>query len=196
MKHMAYRAYTLWDGLRLVSSTTCLRRPDQSFQKFRCAGRSWACAWLALFAVERLEQEWIETLRETSRRNLRLVSVEPPRTLVVGVVQTVNRGRLRSTHVADDRELPLSSGGFSERVLDPDEFLARYGIRSLSKTTRSASISLRRAVCRLRAGRGRSPDSRAELETGEVQSGSRPACLPLDRIAAQAGHGIRPRRAR
>ncbi len=125
MKHMGNRSYALWDD---VDGFFCdvLRRPDGSFEKFRVRS---LVGLIPLFAVERLEQAWIEPFADFKRTLDWFLTHR--RDLVEGVVHTVTRDG-EFTHILtivnqDQLERIL------ERVWDPAEFLSDFGIRSLSK---------------------------------------------------------------
>jgi hypothetical protein len=128
MKHMGNRDYSLWDEQDGFFYDV-LRYPDGRFHKFRVRS---LVGLIPLFAVERLEVDWIEPFREFTAcldwflRNRR--------DLVRDVVHTVESGG-KTTHV-----LTIVNPGQLDRILqrvwDPDEFLSDYGIRSLSRAHR------------------------------------------------------------
>ena len=126
MKHMGNRKYSLWDDHDGFFYDV-LRRPDESFQQFQVRS---LVGLVPLFAVERLEQAWIEPFTEFRRHLDWFLSNR--RDLVEGVVHTVKRdGQI--THVltiVNDVQLAR----ILERVWDPAEFLSDFGIRSLSRT--------------------------------------------------------------
>ena len=163
-----------------------LRRPDGSFEKFRVRS---LVGLVPLFAVERLEQAWIEPFGEF-RRNLDWFLANR-RDLVDGVVHTVNHDG-RVTHVltiVNDAQLVR----ILERVWDPDEFLSDYGIRSLSQSHEAQPFVFGSAGCRLRAGGSHHQDQGRKLELAGSDLVS--DLLSADRVAAQAGQGLRQRSA-
>ena len=167
MKHMGNRPYALWDD-RDGFFYDVLRRPDQSFEKLRVRS---LVGLVPLFAVERLEQAWIEPFANF-RRNLDWFLIEPPRP-GRGSGATVKRGGA-VTHVltiVNDAQLGrilervLGPGGVPFRLRHPQPFQnPRGGIRLSSKGRLSATSRPRRSA-----------RSRGETRTGVVRSGSRPA---------------------
>jgi hypothetical protein len=129
MKHMGNRTYSLWDD-RDGFFYDVLRRPDGSFHKFRVRS---LVGLVPLFAIERLEQSWIE--RFPSFRSSLEWFLRNRRDLVRDVVHTVDRGG-EVTHVLTivDR---FQLARILQRVWDPGEFLSDYGVRSLSKAHES-----------------------------------------------------------
>jgi hypothetical protein len=125
MKRMGHRNYQLWDDEDGFFYDV-LRYPDGRFQKFRARS---LVGLIPLFAVERLERNWIEPFREFT------ASVDwflrKRRDLVDGVVHTVERDG-QTTHVLTIVD-PDQLRRMLRRMWDPAEFLSDYGIRSLSR---------------------------------------------------------------
>jgi hypothetical protein len=125
MKHMGGRDYQLWDE-RDGFFYDVLRYPDGRFQKFRVRSM---VGLIPLFAVERLEADWLQPFPEFTAclewflRNRR--------DLVQNVVHTVKRdGKVTFLlTIVDENQLRR----LLERVWDEAEFLSPYGLRSLSK---------------------------------------------------------------
>jgi hypothetical protein len=125
MKHIGGRAFELWserDGFFYDS----LRRPDGSFHK--CRVRS-LVGLIPLYAIERLEETWLGPfpefrgnfdwfLRNRTRITQRCVTTLTREEQRVHVLALINEEQLRR---------------LLARVLDPEEFLSPYGVRSLSK---------------------------------------------------------------
>ena len=84
MKNMGNRDYQLWDEQDGFFYDV-LRYPDGRYRKFRVRS---LVGLIPLFAVERLEEKWIEPFKEF-RANFALVHEEPPRDLARDVVHTV-----------------------------------------------------------------------------------------------------------
>jgi hypothetical protein len=125
MKHMGGRDYQLWDE-KDGFFYDVLRYPDGRFHKFRVRS---LVGLIPLFAVERLEEAWLEPFKEfrsevrwflknrseVARNVIHDVDGPAGRTHVLTIV---NEGQLRR---------------LLERVWDPGEFLSPHGVRSLSK---------------------------------------------------------------
>ena len=131
MKHMGGRDYSLWDA-KDGFFYDVLRYPDGSFHKFRVRS---LVGLIPLFAVERLEEAWTQPFSEF-KTNLKWF-LENRQDLVQRCCYPINRpndkqGTSEAMHllaVVDQDQLR----SLVERMLDPDEFLSDYGIRSLSK---------------------------------------------------------------
>jgi hypothetical protein len=125
MKHMGGRDYSLWDE-KDGFFYDVLRHRDGRFQKFRVRS---LVGLIPLYAVERLEDRWTEPFREF-RSNVdwflrhKTQVAEQVATRVkrdgqdVWVLAVVNEHQMK---------------GLLRRILDPDEFLSPWGVRSLSK---------------------------------------------------------------
>lgn len=125
MKNMGNREYQLWDEDDGFFYDV-LRYPDGRYRKFRVRS---LVGLIPLFAVERLEEAWIEPFKEF-RANFDWFMRNRPE-LVRNVVHTVERDG-QKTHVLTilDQEQICR---ITERIWDPEEFLSEYGIRSMSR---------------------------------------------------------------
>jgi hypothetical protein len=125
MKHIGGRDYALWDEKDHFFYDV-LRYPDGRFHRFRVRS---LVGLIPLFAVERLEEKWIEPFKEFTAclkwflRNRRGL-VEP----VVHRVE--HNGEVTHALTIVDREQLTS---LMDRFWNESEFLSPYGIRSLSK---------------------------------------------------------------
>jgi hypothetical protein len=128
MKNMGGREYQLWDEQDGFFYDV-LRSTDGRFVKFRVRSM---VGLIPLFAVERLEVDWIKPFHEFTANLNWFLQMRQDR--VKGVVHTVERGG-KTTHVLTIVD-PHQLARMLERVTDPDEFLSPYGIRSLSKAHR------------------------------------------------------------
>jgi hypothetical protein len=125
MKHMGNRDYQLWDYKDLFFYDV-LRYADGTFHKFRVRS---LVGLIPLYAVERLEEEWIKPFPEfVSSLNWFLKNRQD---LVRSCVTTVERDGSKVHILAivnEDQMIHLL-----ERIWDPAEFRSEYGLRSLSK---------------------------------------------------------------
>ena len=125
MKRMGGRSYQLWDEEDGFFYDV-LRFPDGSFEKFRVRS---LVGLVPLYAVERLEEHWVEPFREF-RSNLRWFLLNKSH-VVQDVCHYVRRPdqRVLICAVVDEAQMR----GLLARLMDPAEFLSPYGMRSLSK---------------------------------------------------------------
>ena len=184
MKHMGGRDYQLWDEEDGFFYDV-LRYPDGRFEKFRVRS---LVGLIPLFAVERLEDEWIEPFKEF-RSNLDWF-LENQQHIVQDVCHPWS-ATASSVHVLRDRGRGADQAACCARVLDPDgvplALRACAACRATTPSTRSCSGSARGA---LRAGGGGLEDQGRQLELARADLV--PDVVPDDRVAAQAGHGLRP----
>ncbi len=125
MKRMGGRRYQLFDEEDGFFYDV-LRYPDGSFEKFRVRS---LVGLVPLYAVERLEERWMEPFQEF-RSNLHWF-LRNKRHIVADVCHMVTRedGRAHVCAIVDQGQMR----SLLARVLDPEEFLSPYGMRSLSK---------------------------------------------------------------
>ncbi|HYE14064.1 MAG TPA: hypothetical protein VD968_06455, partial [Pyrinomonadaceae bacterium] len=125
MKHMGESDHDLWDeGDEFFYDV--LRQPDGSFHKFRVRS---LVGLIPLYAVERLEEDWIEPFPEF-RANLHWF-LENRQDIVRRCVTTLEHGGKR-VHVLAIVN-PEQMRALLKRVWDSEEFRSDYGLRSLSK---------------------------------------------------------------
>ena len=125
MKQMGGREYSLWDE-RDGFFYDVMRYPDGAFRKFRVRS---LVGIIPLYAVERLEMDWIEPFTEF-RANLDWF-IRNRQDLVRRCCHLVERDgqQVYVLTIVD----PHQFRRVLEKLLDPREFLSDWGIRSLSK---------------------------------------------------------------
>jgi hypothetical protein len=125
MKKMGGRRYALWDEEDGFFYDV-LTYPDGRYEKFRVRS---LVGLIPLYAIERLEDHWIEGFHEF-RSNLYWF-LENKKHIVQDVCHSVMKDH-GDTHVlAIVNESQIK--GLLRRILDPDEFMSPWGLRSLSR---------------------------------------------------------------
>ncbi|MDO9103625.1 MAG: glucosidase [Methylovulum sp.] len=125
MKQMGGRDYQLWDESDGFFYDV-LRHPDDSFDKFRVRS---LVGLIPLFAVERLEAEWIKPF-PTFTANLNWF-LENRNHVTQSSCHAINRGQ-QTVYLLSVPNQPQIKRILS-RVFDRHEFLSQFGMRSLSK---------------------------------------------------------------
>jgi len=122
---MGNRDYQLWDDKDLFFYDV-LRYADGTFHKFRVRS---LVGLIPLYAVERLEEEWIKPFPDfVSNLNWFLKNRQD---IVRSCVTTVERDgkKVHILAIVDEDQMRH----LLERIWDPAEFRSEYGLRSLSK---------------------------------------------------------------
>ena len=184
MKNMGGRRYSLWDEEDGFFYDV-LRYPDGSFEKFRVRS---LVGLIPLYAVERLEERWIDAVHASSA---------PTWTGSCANKRAHRAGRLLP---AGARRPEAAPAGHRGRAADeaPAGPRARRGRVPLAlgpaqpvALPRAAPVPLRRPRGALRAGGGRDAHQGRQLEL--ARAGLVPDDVPDDRVAAQAGRRLRAR---
>jgi len=125
MKHMGGQNYSLWDEQDGFFYDV-LRFPDGSFNKFRVRS---LVGIIPLYAVERLELDWIQPFQEFCT-NFEWF-IKNRREITDSCCHYLERdgNRLYELTIVDEQQLRT----MVRWLFDPAEFLSDYGIRSLSK---------------------------------------------------------------
>jgi hypothetical protein len=148
MKKMGGRSYSLWDEEDGFFYDV-LRYPDGTFDKFRVRS---IVGLVPLYAVERLEDHWIEEFHEF-RSHFRWFLVNKAH-IVQGVCNAVHRDdqRVHVCAIVDESQMRA----LLKRLLDPEEFLSPYGVRSLSRVHQAFPYRLGRREVRYEPGEAES----------------------------------------
>jgi len=125
MKHMGNKDYSLFDE-KDGFFYDVLSYPDGRFKKFRVRS---LVGLIPLFAVERLELDWIEPFKEFSS-NLNWF-IKNRREMTEKVIHRIERdGKVTYLLTIVNQE---QIARLVERLHNEEEFLSRYGVRSMSK---------------------------------------------------------------
>jgi hypothetical protein len=125
MKRMGGRQYQLWDEEDGFFYDV-LRYPDGSFEKFRVRSM---VGLVPLYAIERVERYWLDNFPEFKANVLWLLRNKPHLTRDVCHVIERDGQSVLVCAIVDRKQ----TEGLVRRVLDPDEFMSDYGLRSLSR---------------------------------------------------------------
>lgn len=126
MKHMGGRNYNLWDEEDGFFYDV-LRYPDGNYSKLRVRS---LVGLVPLYAVERLEANWIAQFKEFSTSlNWFLDNRRDLVQRCVNRIHAEGRDDTLALTIVDQNQLAR----ILQRVCDPDEFRSDYGLRSLSR---------------------------------------------------------------
>jgi Mannosylglycerate hydrolase MGH1-like glycoside hydrolase domain len=134
MKRMGGKRYQLWDEDDGFFYDV-LTYPDGSFEKFRVRS---LVGLVPLYAVERLEEHWIQEFTDFKEQFNWFLSNK--RHVVQDVCHAVIRDdqRVHVCAIVDQEQMRA----IIRRIVDPEEFLAPWGMRSLSKVHGSSPFRL------------------------------------------------------
>jgi len=125
MKHRGGRDYSLWDDEDGFFYDV-LRHPDGHFDKFRVRS---LVGLIPLFAVERLEDKWLEPFPDFRKRLGWFLKNRQDLVQRCCWEQERNGETVHVLTILDEQQLTR----VLQVVFDEDEFLSPYGLRSLSK---------------------------------------------------------------
>ena len=125
MKKMGGRHYQLWDEEDGFFYDV-LRHRDGSYEKVRVRS---LVGLIPLYAIERLEDHWIAPFKSFRKRMDWFLTNKQH--IVQNVCYPVERDgqRVHVLAIVDEAQMRR----LLDRILDPDEFLSPYGLRSLSR---------------------------------------------------------------
>ena len=181
MKHMGGGDFTLWDE-RDGFFYDVLRYPDGSFHKFRVRS---LVGIIPLYAVERLEINWIEPFRDF-RAQPQLVRQEPAGR--GAAVDLPERARRHEGLCARDSQRVSDAQDIAESIR-PGRVSIRLRSAQPLQAPPGAPIYFRRERSALRAGRDRQQAQGRQLEL--ARPGLVPDLVSDDRIAQEIGQGVR-----
>jgi len=153
MKRMGGRNYQLFDEADGFFYDV-LRFPDGTFEKFRVRS---LVGLVPLYAIERLEEKWIEPFKEFKEGMIWFVRNKSH--VVQNVCYPLNREGT-TTHVLAIVD-PDQTRRLLDRVFDPNEFWSPFGLRSMSKIherepflfgTRSVTYEPAEALAKIKGG--------------------------------------------
>jgi hypothetical protein len=179
MTNMGGRHYQLWDEEDGFFYDV-LRFPDDRFERFRVRS---LVGLIPLFAVECLEEECLHQFPEF-RENLDWFLRNRQHIVRNHCVPIERDGRRDYVlSVVDQAQLKR----MLKRILDPDEFLSPWGLRSLSKVHEGHPFRFADQEVRYEPGEAEVKIMGGEPRTGAVRSGSRPPSANRVRYAVEAG---------
>ena len=169
---------------RTASSTTCCAIPTAASQKFRVRS---LVGLIPLFAVERLELEWIEPFKEfTANLNWFLKN---RRDLVEHGDPSARAARRQDDATCSRSSTPTQLRRLLGHAYDEREFLSHYGIRCLSKLHEAQPFEFdgRRVAYEPAESTSKAQGRQLELARADLV----PDDASSHRIATQARHRVR-----